>query len=171
MTDYNNIVRIGLKLSGVGLVVYGALSLSSFLPLLLQTRNWEEWEATMLFSNVAASAMPFLLGAFLWLFPAMVANTIVRFESTTKESEAGLGYELERVGVALLGLYLCYRAVSGIIYQAMIYRAKMELLGNVRTPDEFPAMVATTAIQLVLALLFMLQSRGVVRLLRKARGD
>ena len=170
MTDYSSVVRIGLKLSGVGLVVYGALTLSSYLPILLQSRTWEEWETTMIFSNMVALAMPFLFGTLLWLFPATVANTIVRFESTDKKSTTELSYEFERIGVALLGLYLFYRSVSGIIYQIITYRAKAAVLGSVRAPDDFPALITVTIIQFVLALLFMLQSRGVVSLLRKARG-
>ena len=170
MTDYNSIVRIGLKLSGVGLVVYGALSLSSTLPHLFQVRNWEEWEAAIILSNMVVLAMPFFFGVFLWLFPATVANTVVRFGSLTRKSKTDLSYELERVGISLLGLYLFYRTVSFIAYQVVMYRAKAEALGSARALDDLPAIITTAIVQLVLALLFMLQSRGIVSLLRKARG-
>lgn len=170
MIDYNSIVRLVLKLSGVGLVVYGGVSLSSYLPALIQTDSWSEWPALIIFANLAALAMPFLFGMFLWLFPAPVANTIVRGAAAGSESETFLSHELERIGVALLGLYLFYRAVSDLTYQLMIHRAKVAALGNVRAPDDFPALMTATVIELVLALIFLLRANGLVNLVRKVRG-
>lgn len=167
MIDLHGIVRLVLKLSGVGLIVYGAVSLATYLPPLLISRSPEEIVGFLPY--ILPLAVPFLLGALLWFFPASVANTVVR-SSPAKESKANLGYEIERVGVSLLGLYLFYRAVSDIIYEVMKHQAKTALLGNVRAPDDFPALVTATSIEFVLALLFMLQARGVVNLLRKARG-
>lgn len=169
MTDYNHIVRLVLKLSGVGLVVYGGVTLFSNLPGLLQAQNWSEWPASIMTANVIALTMPLLFGAFLWFFPAVVANTIVRVDSETKGS-TDFGFELERIGVALLGLYFLYQAVSDIIYQTMVHRAKVALLGSVRAPDDFSAFITAIAVEIVLALLLLFQSKGVVNLMRKARG-
>ena len=167
MIDLHSIVRLVLKLSGVGLIVYGAVSLATYLPSLLISRNQDEIIGYLPY--ILPLAVPFLLGAFLWFFPASVANSVVRF-GPAKESKANLSYEIERVGVSLLGLYLFYRVVSDIVYEVVKHQARTALLGKVRTPDDFPALVTATAIEFVLALLFILQARGVVNLLRKARG-
>jgi len=170
MTDYNNLVRLVIKLSGIALVVYGGVTLSSYLPSLMQAKTWAEWPATMMFANILAIVMPILFGVFLWFFPASVANTIVPTEIATMEPASGLGYELERIGVALLGLFFLYHAVTDVIYQVLLHRAKVALLGSVREPDNFSAYLTVATIQIVLALLLLLQSKGVVALLRKARG-
>jgi hypothetical protein len=114
---------------------------------------------------------PFLFGTILWFFPATVTNTVVQIDVSVKESKIGWAQELERVGVSLLGLYLFYDAVADIAYHVLNHRAKTAMLGNVRAPDDFPALVSAVTIEFVLALLFMLQSKGIVNLLRKARGS
>lgn len=170
MIDYTSIIRLVLKLSGVGLVVYGGVSLSSYLPALLMTENWSEWGTPIILANLLALAMPFLFGLFLWFFPATIANTIVRPASTSREAEAGLSYELERIGVALLGLYLFYVAAADLIYQVIVHRAKVAALGSVRAPDDFPALITAAVVELIFALLFIFQAKGIVNLLRKIRG-
>jgi len=170
MSDYNNLVRLLVKLSGVALVVYGGVTLSSYLPSLMQAKTWAEWPASMMFANIFAIVMPILFGVFLWFFPAPVANTIVRSDIATKKPASSLGYEFERIGVALLGLFFLYHAVTDMIYQVLLYRAKIVLLGSVREPDNFSAYLTVATIKIVLALLLLLQSNGVVALLRKVRG-
>jgi hypothetical protein len=165
--DYSSLVRLVVKLSGVGLIVYGALTLSLYLPAILSFQRQGDIGGTLPY--VFSLSAPFLIGSFLWWFPATVTNSIIRFDPSA-EPKTGWSEEFERVGVSLLGLYLFFVGVSDIIYHALVHRAKTEVLGYGGAPSEFPALMAATVVEIVLAILFMLKSRGVVNLLRKARG-
>jgi hypothetical protein len=168
MMDYSNAVRLVLKLFGIGLIVYGAVSLATYLPSLVIDRGPNEIRSNLPY--ILPLAVPFLFGAFLWLFPAKIANTVVG-PGATKNFKNGFAEELERVGISLIGLYLFYRVTSDISYFLMSTWAKANILGRARFPEDFSALVASTVIELVLALFFMLRSRGIVNLLRKARGS
>lgn len=168
MIDYKNAVRLVLKLFGLGLLVYAVTSLATFLPPLLAGRHGTELEVVV--SYFAPMVVPVLLGTFLWFFPSPVANTIVRFDPASKSLEAGWAPELESIGVALLGLFLLYRAVSDLVYYVMDHQAKVAMLGNVRAPDDFNALITATIVELVFALILILRAKGIVSLLRKARG-
>jgi len=165
--DYSSLVRMVVKLSGVGLIVYGALTLSLYLPAILAFQRQGDIGGTLPY--VLSLIAPFLIGSFLWWFPATVTNSIIRFDPST-EPKTGWSEEFERVGVSLLGLFLFFRGVSDMIYHVLMHRAKTEVLGYGGAPSEFPALMAATVVEIVLAILFMLRSRGVVNLLRKARG-
>ena len=167
MIDYNNLVRMIVKLSGVGLIVYGALTLALYLPALFMFQRQDDIGGTLPY--VLTLIAPFLIGSFLWWFPAKVTNSIIRFDHST-EPKTGWSEEFERVGVSLLGLYLFFRGVSDAIYHLSMHRAKTEALGYGGAPSEFPALMAATVVEIVLAIFFMLRSRGVVSLLKKARG-
>jgi hypothetical protein len=172
MVDYHSIVRLIVKLFGVGLVVYGAVTLSVYLPsILLQTQRWDETTTALVLSYIMPLVTPFLVGALLWFFPATIANTVIRDTPSAKEIKADWSFELERVGVSLLGLYLLYRGVSDIIFQMVAHRARVAILGDVRAPDDYSALIAATIAELVIAILFVVQSRGIVNLLRKTRGQ
>jgi hypothetical protein len=166
MIDYKSVVRLVLKLFGLGLIIYAVSSLATFLPPLLAQRS----EIGLLVSYFIPMAVPILLGAFLWFFPSRVANTIVRSDPASKSMEAGWAPELESIGVALLGLFLLYRAVSDLVYYVMEHQAKAAMLGNVRALDDFNALMTATIVEFVFALILMLRAEGIVSLLRKARG-
>lgn len=167
--DYNSAVRLALKLFGVVLIVYGAVTLASYLPSLISLRDGDTYVQVLPYA--VPMLAPFIFGSLLWLFPATIANTIVPLPSSQKTpAKTDWAADLERVGVSLLGLYLFYQAVSDILYHIIAYRAKAAALGGTRGPDDFPALVATTIVEFVLALFLMLRSKGIVNLLRKARG-
>jgi len=171
MIDYHSIVRLMVKLFGAGLVVYGAVTLSAYLSsLFLQTQRWDETTTALVLSYIVPLVTPFLVGALLWFFPATIANTVIRVTPSAKEFKAEWHFEFERIGVSLLGLYLLYRGISDIIYQVMAHRSKVAILGEIRAPDDYSALVTATIAELVIAILFVFQSRGIVGLLRKARG-
>lgn len=167
MIDYNSLVRLVVKLSGVVLIVYGALSLALYLPAIFAFQRQDDVGGTLPY--VLSLLAPFLIGSFLWWFPAKVTNSIIRFDHST-EPKTGWSEEVERVGVSLLGLYLFFRGVSDAIYHLLMHRAKTEVLGYGGALSEFPALMAATVVEIVIAILFMLRSRGVVSLLRKVRG-
>lgn len=166
--DYNSAVRLVLKLFGVVLIVYGAVTLASYLPSLLPLRDGDSYSQILPYA--VPMLAPFIFGSLLWLFPATIANTVVPLEPSNKALRGEWAEQLERIGVSLLGLYLFYSAVSDILYHVIAYRAKAAALGSTRGPDDFAALITATIIEFLLALVLMLRSKGIATLLRKARG-
>jgi hypothetical protein len=168
MIDYNSGVRLVLKLCGVGLMVLGAVNLATYLPMLFLVSTDDQ--PGMYLSYVFTLLAPFLFGVLLWLFPAPIANSVVRVDAAAAKPKTGWADELERVGVSLLGLFLLYHALSDLVYHLLIQRAKVTAPGAVRAPDDFVPLVVATVVELALALFLLLRSKGIVNLLRKARG-
>jgi hypothetical protein len=166
MNDYSSIVRLAVKLFGMALVAYGAITLSSYLPSVFAERNWREKESIVWVAYFLPLAVPILFGLLLWFFPATVANTVIRSKLPAKTGKNDFARDLEQIGVSLLGLFLLYQALSDIIYH-VTFRA---LIGRVRVPDDFLALMAATTVEFVLALIFVFKARGVVNLMQRMRG-
>jgi hypothetical protein len=166
MIDYNSIVRLTLKLFGVGLIVYGALTASVYLVPLITNQRLPHLGAYLPF--VLPLAVPFVFGVVLWLYPAAVANTVIDVKTKSPDNEWAI--HIERIGVSLLGLYLLFFAISDLTYQLTVLLAKQDAVGR-SVPGNVTALIVANTVEFVVAALLLFRARGIAALLRKLRGS
>ena len=166
--DFRTIVRLVLKLSGLVMVIWGLVTVISFVPVLfpLSEVSMGRDALYVVFSPLVMVAF----GLFLWLFPAPVTNTVFRKGTKDSAAEPRWAAELQVVGVSLLGLWLLYRAISDLVYHLMVYRARTQSTDFYTDGyTEFPAFMVATLVEFVVAVFFLFGARGIVRVLRQVR--
>ena len=168
MIDLRSIVRLVLKLSGLVMVIWGLVTVISFVPVVfpLSEVSMGRDALYVLFSPLVMVAF----GLFLWLFPAPVTNTVFRKDSKDSAAEPRWAAELQVVGVSLLGLWLLYRAISDLVYHLMVYRTRTQSTDFYTDGyTEFPAFMVATLVEFVVAVFLLFGARGIVRVLRQVR--
>ena len=168
MIDLRSIVRLVLKLSGLVMVIWGLVTVISFVPVVfpLSEVSMGRDALYVLFSPLVMVAF----GLFLWLFPAPVTNTVFRKDSKDSAAEPRWAAELQVVGVSLLGLWLLYRAISDLVYHLMVYRTRTQSTDFYTDGyTEFPAFMVATLVEFVVAAFLLFGARGIVHVLRKVR--
>ena len=169
MVKLHDGVKLVLKLSGVGFIVFGVVSLSTFLPFLSESLKNSDSRVSVV-AYVAQMFVPLLFGVFLWLFPARITDTIVKPDSPAENTDALLT-GLERIGITLMGLYLLYRGISDLTYQIInYYNLKSLTPGAFISPRyDIVATFVATGIELVVALVFIFGAKGILRIIRRFR--
>ncbi len=165
MTDYSNMVRIILKLLGVGLVVYSAVTLSTYIPAIVDSSTPVTW--SLVLAHAAPTIITCLFGIFLWLFPAKVADTIVLPNVDIKNVDGEWDAKVERIGVTILGIFLLYRALSDVAFNVTGYVTNAP---TIRNQVDFQASLAATTLEFILALFLVLGASGITNTLRKLRA-
>lgn len=166
--DFNGLVRVVLKLSGLALAVYGAVTLVSYSPMILTASD-----GVQLLAFMSAPAVFMAAGIFLWLFPAPAANTVIRGDGAGAETRLWADRLIE-AGCILIGLWWLIRAVSDLVYNVLDKWARdsspdyMQGYGG-QGDSEFVALMVATGVELVLAVVLIIGSRGVVGVIRSVR--
>ena len=166
--DARSLVRLALKLVGLGLVVYALVMIASLAPMTILGSFGNDLPSDWLIFT-SAPVMVLVFGVFLWLFPSPVANTLFRAAEGKQDETPDWARKLETVGVGLLGLWLLFRGISDLVYHLMTLRARGQATFIDQGYSDFPAYFAATLVELVVALFLLFGARGIVRVLRQVR--
>lgn len=166
MINYGSTVRILLKLFGVGLVVYSAVTFSTYIPAIVDNSAPLDWG--MVLAHASPTIITCFIGIFLWLFPTMVVNTIVLPSLDLKNIGGEWDTKAERIGVTILGLFLLFRALSDLVFNVASYIIDAPA---VKIQMNFQVAMITTIVEFILAVFLMLGSTGITNTIRKLRAS
>jgi hypothetical protein len=167
----HDVLRTAIKIGGLALLIYTAIQASSTMPLFLSQLKSSGFEFPVV-SIIAAFAVPLIFGFVLWLFPAPIANTIIKKDLPNKSEEKFL-LGVEKIAIRVLGLYLLYHGITDFASQYASYHQATEMFGkniNFSGKERFTIGFIVTGVQIMLALLLMLGAAGISNILRKARN-
>lgn len=170
MTSHD-VIRTAIKIGGLALLIYTAIQASSTVPLFLSQLKSSGFEFPVI-TIIAAFVVPLIFGFMLWLFPAPIANTIIKKDLPNKSEEKFL-LGIERIAIRVLGLYLLYHGITDFVSHYASYHQAVEMFGknvNFAGKEKFAIGFIVTGVEIVLALLLMLGATGIVNILRKARN-
>jgi len=166
--DARGLVRLALKLVGLGLVIYALVMLATYAPMTVLGIFAEDMAPNWLMMT-SPPLMILLFGVFLWLFPSPVTNTLFRAAEGRQDKTPDWAAKLEVIGVALLGLWLLFRALSDLVYHLVTLRARAQAVSYGMEYSEFGAYFVATLVELAFALFLLFGARGIVRLLHQVR--
>lgn len=166
---YREALRTTVKLSGLALLIYAAVSASSYLPLVLELSSIEGMDHPVA-SYVSALVTPVVLGLLLWLFPARIADSVFRTETDNPGRDEWL-QGFESIGIRLLGVYLLYHACSDLAHNAAGYVRVREAFPGLAGGELFRLRVgmAVNGVQVAIAAWLIIGARGISNLLRRIR--
>lgn len=160
---FHEIVRATIKMTGLVLLVVGAVRASSTLPILLESLSYGDAGRPVI-SWSAGLVAPILFGAFLWLFPKPLADRFVDVPLPQASRDEWL-LGLERLGIRLMGLSLLYFAVSSLVSGYAGYVHAKEAVGT-GFAGEFRYNIAfwVDVLEIVMAMALILGARGLTSL-------
>ena len=173
--DHHALSRLLLRIAGVVVIVATLTAVPKSIVTLVVAAG-QETNASPLITAIIASLVPLMIGmALVWL-PGTVANRLV--DSTpTGNSQVDAAASLQAVALSIIGFYF----FASSLFDAVFWVARIKLYSAVMgsseafagapavMPDDFAGMVAT-GVQALAGVLLLLGSKGVGRLLVKARG-
>lgn len=169
VVDFETLVRLVLKLTGLVLMIYGALMLTSYIPGIWN--SLDDFGSPMLSLSFAVPpGLLVLFGLFLWLFPKPVTNIIVlRGSGNSADEGARWTHSIELIGMRLLGLWVGYRAVSDLIYNIFFYMGRVELPPGMESSNEMVAVIAATLVELALGIVLIFGARPIRDAIHRTR--
>jgi hypothetical protein len=167
----HEVLRTAIKIGGLALLIYTVIQATSTIPLFLDQMKSSDFGFPIA-SVIATFVIPMVFGLILWLFPAPIANTIIKKDLPTKlDSKFLVG--VENIAIRVLGLYLLYHGITDFVSQYASYYQATEMFGknvNFSGKERFTIGFIVTGVQIVLALLLMLGAAGITNMIRKARN-
>jgi hypothetical protein len=107
----------------------------------------------------------------LWLFPAPVANTIIKKDlKATSQDKFLLG--IEKIAIRILGLYLLYHGISDLVGIYTSYYQAIDMFGRdvkFSGKERYIIGFVLTGTKIFLSLLLIIGATGITNLLRKIR--
>jgi len=163
-------VRLAIKLVGLAIFLFGVIQAASSFPILISAFEddaFGRYSAPLIITFI----MPTLLGLFLWLFPSIVASTVIQSEfnsNTTNELLIGL----EGIAIRVLGFYFLYVCLSSFLSTYVGYNQAIEQNGfdamfNGR--KNYYLMFVTQGIEFIMSLFLILGAKTIVRFIRKLK--
>ena len=166
----NEILRMVVKLTGLVLFIIGITNAASYIPMLFEAMKHGDM-GTVTASYLGAIISPTVIGVFLWLFPASVANTVIR-----KDFEVSLNkniiQEIEVIGIRILGFYLLYLGISDLFFNILTYKHEMEIIGNDNnffSKGNIKVAIIVTCIEISIAVGLIFGSKIISTLIRKIK--
>lgn len=170
--DYKDLTALLVKIGGVGLLVYGVLQIPSLVSL-LHFGSETPFKNFFVF-GVIPLIFPFLIGFWFLLMPSAVTNKLVKGDKLSA-SPPGFFFDLERVALSVLGVFLLFNALSDIAYHSAFILKGKELMIEGLFPGEklrlerYAALVATV-FELALALWLIFGAKGLLNILNRIRS-
>lgn len=167
----HDVLKTAIKAGGLALLIYSAIQATSSLPLFLEHAKKAEFDFPIV-SITATFVIPIIFGLLLWLFPAPIANTIIKKDLPANSQERFLS-GIEKIAVRVLGLYLLYHGITDFVSQYASYHHATEMFGknvNFSGKERYTIGFIVTGVEILLALLLMLGATGITNVLRKARN-
>jgi hypothetical protein len=165
------VFRTAIKIGGLALLIYSVIQATSSLPLFLEQMKNAGFDFPVA-SIIATFVVPIIFGLLLWLFPAPIANTIIKNDLLTKSDEKFL-VGVEKVAIRVLGLYLIYHGITDFVSHYASYHQATEMFGknvNFSGKERYTIGFVVAGVKIFLALLLMLGAAGITNMLRKARS-
>lgn len=167
----HDVLRTAVKIGGLALLIYSVIQATSSLPLFLDQAKNTGFDFPIA-SIIATFVVPIIFGLFLWLFPAPIANTIIKKDLAVKSQDKFL-VGIEKVAIRILGLYLLYHGITDLAAQYASYHQATEMFGsnvNFSGKERFTIGFIVTGVEIFLALLLILGAEGITNIIRKARN-
>lgn len=168
VVDLEGVVRLGLKLIGLGLVVYGAVTLPGYVTSLASGGGFGTFPMQAM-AFLTGPVLAVMFGLFLWLFPSPVVNTVIHKRKVMSDGNQDWSGRLEVVGMSLLGVWLLYRAVSDLVFHSLMHFQQAGSLAHAEGFSELGAALGATLVEFVLALFLLFGARGISRFVRRLR--
>lgn len=166
----HEILRTTIKMSGLALVIYGAIQALSNLPIVLESMRYAEINMPAL-SYITVMAGPISFGLILWLFPSSVASTVIRKDLDSSSSDQVL-LGIEIIAIRAMGIFLLYHCLSNLVSNSLSYKQAISMNSS------FPGFAGTEhysiafyviGVEVVMAIGLILGSKGIVNLFGKIR--
>lgn len=167
----HEVLRTAVKIGGLALLIYSAIQATANFPLFLYEAKNTELGISVA-SILAIFVVPIIFGLLLWLFPARIANTIIKKDLATNTQDKFL-VGIEKVAIRILGLYLFYHGITDLIAHYASYHQAAEIFGkniNFSGKERYTIGFIVTGVKIFLALLLILGAAGITNMLRKARN-
>lgn len=167
----HDVLRTAIKIGGLALFIYSVIQATSSLPLFLNQLKNTGFDFPVA-SMIATFVVPMIFGLLLWLFPAPIANTIIKKDLPIKSEEKFL-LGAEKIAIRVLALYLLYHGITDFVSHYASYHQATEMFGknvNFSGKERFTIGFIVTGVEILLALLLLLGAAGITNLLRKARN-
>ena len=171
----NEIIRMVVKLTGLAIFITGIIQASSSLPMVFeQITVYEEIKNTKnlgspFISLIGGLATPIIIGIFLWLFPAPVANTIIK-DDINDFSNSNFLQGIEKIGIRLLGLYLLYYGISDLVNNIISYKQEIALMSEnfkIYGKGSYKVAFIVTAIEVVISIFLIFGSNTISNFINK----
>ncbi len=171
--DFAVLVRLVLKLIGLGMVMFAlvgiATALSAGLAAMFDDLDYPSGAQTFYLLG-ASPAVLLVAGLLLWLFPSPVANTVIADAPVVGAEWPGWTLGLQTVLLLVLGLYFVIDGASAMVYGGVY---QFVVSGQAQTPvtrdGQMIASLAGNAVQAGLGLLLILGRRGLLASLHRLR--
>lgn len=170
MNSYE-VLRTAVKIGGLALLIYSAIQATSSMPLFLSQVKNTGLDFPVAYI-IAIYVIPIIFGLLLWLFPAPIANTIIKKDLAVNSQEKFL-VGIEKIAIRILGIYLLYHGITDLAAQYASYHQTAEMFGkniNFSGKERFTIGFIVTGIKIFLSLLLILGATGITNILRKARN-
>jgi len=166
----HEIFRIAVKIVGLVLLIYAVIDGIIYFPVIIKLFNSVEGEVQAL-SYFASFFAQIVIGLLLWLFPAPVASTIIKNDLTVTSQDKLLP-GIEKVGIRLLGIYLLYQGITGLISNYASYSQAIEMFGeNIKFGgnEKYRFNFIGMWVEIFLSILLILGASGIANVIRKIR--
>jgi hypothetical protein len=174
--DARAFTKLLVKIAGLFALFYVIATVPSYLSLIpTLIRESAPWWA-YLTGVVAPIVFSLGLALALLLLPGTITNAVVQDAAAPAESPVFDIARVEEGAVALLAIYLFFRALSDAAYwiaRLKLYYLMVDSRSIVPAPAPIPgdfAGIVATGLELVLAVALFFGARGLVRLKNKIRG-
>ena len=167
--NYKELTTLLIKIAGAVLIIYELFGIPTFVSYYFSLRLEEESVITFFLMSVLPLVIPLLAGVVMILFPATLANKIVRTSEEIKTNEEFTS-SFQLVAFGVLGFYLLFNVISDFVYN-FTYLYQIDGLTNKDNPliiDAYARIVATVA-ELIFALYLLFGTKSLVALLNRVR--
>lgn len=173
--DHHALSRLLLRIAGLVVIVATLTSVPKSIVTLVVAAG-QDANSSPLLTAMIASLVPLLIGVALVWLPGTVANRLV--DDTHASSGPGdTTASLQGIALSVLGFYFVAQALFDTVFwvaRIKLYSAVIDSNGAFAgtpsvMPDDFAGMVAT-GVQALFGVVLLFGSKGVGRLLSKARG-
>ena len=163
----NEILRLVVKLTGLGVFLSGIIQSASYLPFTLMKLNNANIDINLI-SELGTFAIPIILGLFLWFFPAPVASTIIKEDIKNKSNNEFI-QGLEKIGIRILGLYLLYFGISDLVTNISSYSLDVRMLGeNIKFSNKnYTTLFIATGVEIIMSIFLILGSSTISNFINK----
>jgi hypothetical protein len=167
----HDVLRTAVKIGGLVLLIYSAIQATSYFPLFLDQAGNTGLGISVV-SILSIMLVPIIFGLLLWLFPASIANTIIKKDLAVKSQDKFL-VGIEKIAIRILGFYLLYHGITDLVSQYVSYHQAAEMFGkntNFSGKERFTTGFIVIGVKIVLSLLLILGATGITKILQKVRN-
>jgi hypothetical protein len=154
-------------------VIWVAASSLVGLPAMWMSLRYQEWGEASNAPFLIAAAVVFVLLALAWLFADKLARlALARPQEQVFDSEVPPRMWLG-LAISAIGAWFLFRGLSDTLYLLtrwfLLARANINVWDTANGPPEWMQQVLTTALEMALAIAFLLRGQGIARLVHRWR--